>query len=173
MTIKRQLCIVLILPVTTACGLVGQAANGQPSAPFTSSQKQGAVASPSPRKHAVVTVAEAKQILARWDSAEKEAMRQGGTDRPATEAGLIAARLLTTEGDDPRAKRIIIQNIYTAWYWMSSIPAPATDIADLTTQIGVPGGRPGAGRARGRRSSSAAPSRNSNPTPAAVPPTAT
>ncbi|GAA3228488.1 hypothetical protein [Nonomuraea helvata] len=80
MTIKRPLCLLLVLPVTAACGLVGQGATGGPSTPFPSGQKRGAVTSASPQEAETVTAAEAKQILARWDRAEKEAMRQGGTD---------------------------------------------------------------------------------------------
>ncbi|WP_433430695.1 hypothetical protein [Nonomuraea sp. CA-141351] len=87
---RRQLSILLILPVITACGLVGQKGNGGPSAPFVDSPKRGTVTSPPPQKQGVVTAAEAQQILARWDSAEREAMRQGGTDWSAAEAGLIA-----------------------------------------------------------------------------------
>ncbi|WP_188190369.1 hypothetical protein [Nonomuraea sp. SYSU D8015] len=108
MTIRHQLSILLVLPVATACGLVGQGANAGPSAPFASSQKRGVVTSPSPQKQGVVTAAEAKQILARWDSAEKEAMRQGGTDWTAAEAGLMAeihkaeVRLDRLTGDTPK-----------------------------------------------------------------------
>ncbi|MGP3961250.1 hypothetical protein ACTWPT_35145 [Nonomuraea sp. 3N208] len=110
MIIKRQLSILLVLPVATACGLVAQGANGGASAPFLPSQKQGGVTSPSPspQKQGVVTVAEAKQILARWDSSEKEAMRQGGTDWSAAEAGLMAeihqaeVRLDRLQGDTPK-----------------------------------------------------------------------
>src|SRR5687768_14277246 len=95
MTIKRQLSIVLLLPLGAACGLVaetantGQANTGQAN---TGQAADGRVSAPSssPQKRAVVTVAEAKKILARWDGAENEAMRRGGTDWSAAEAGLIA-----------------------------------------------------------------------------------
>ncbi|MFI7698513.1 hypothetical protein [Nonomuraea sp. NPDC049480] len=90
MTIKRQLSIVLLLPLAAACGLVAETANtGQAN---TGQAADGRVSAPSssPQKRAVVTVAEAKKILARWDGAENEAMRRGGTDWSAAEAGLIA-----------------------------------------------------------------------------------
>ncbi|MFC4116676.1 hypothetical protein [Nonomuraea zeae] len=85
MTIKRQLSIVLILPVATACGLVEQVSNGRP---FASAPSKSSSASPFQKR--VVTVAEAKKILLSWHRAEREAMRQGGTDWSAAEAGLVA-----------------------------------------------------------------------------------
>jgi hypothetical protein len=83
MSIRRQLSIVLVLPVVGGCSLIGSAA----SPPQPQAQSQSPTVS---QKRGVVTVAEAKGVLARWDRTEKQVLRRGGADWSAAEAGLAA-----------------------------------------------------------------------------------